>query len=56
MSAPPLVVLAAGMSSRYGRLKQVDPLGPNGECSSVGPRSRRKSEPMWTRSWADGSR
>jgi hypothetical protein len=31
MSAPPLVVLAAGMSSRYGRLKQVDPVGPGGE-------------------------
>lgn len=27
----PLVVLAAGLSSRYGRLKQVDPLGPEGE-------------------------
>ncbi|MEQ8330113.1 MAG: hypothetical protein RH859_06540 [Longimicrobiales bacterium] len=27
---PPLVVLAAGMSTRYGRLKQVDPLGPCG--------------------------
>ena len=27
----PLVVLAAGLSTRYGRLKQVDPLGPEGE-------------------------
>ncbi len=26
-----LVVLAAGLSTRYGRLKQVDPLGPDGE-------------------------
>jgi hypothetical protein len=26
-----LVVLAAGMGSRYGGLKQVDPMGPNGE-------------------------
>ena len=26
-----LVVLAAGMGSRYGGLKQIDPLGPNGE-------------------------
>lgn len=26
-----LVVLAAGMGSRYGGLKQMDPLGPNGE-------------------------
>ena len=28
---PTLVVLAAGMGSRYGGLKQVDGLGPNGE-------------------------
>ena len=27
----PLVILAAGLSSRYGHLKQVDPLGPSGE-------------------------
>ncbi len=26
-----LIVLAAGMGSRYGGLKQVDPVGPNGE-------------------------
>lgn len=29
-SAPILVVLAAGMGSRYGGLKQLDPVGPNG--------------------------
>ena len=28
---PVLVVMAAGMGSRYGGLKQIDPLGPNGE-------------------------
>lgn len=28
---PALVVLAAGMGSRYGGLKQMDPMGPNGE-------------------------
>ncbi len=28
----PLVVLAAGLSKRYGRLKQLEPLGPNGEA------------------------
>lgn len=28
---PSLVVLAAGMGSRYGGLKQMDPMGPNGE-------------------------
>ena len=27
-----LVVLAAGLSTRYGRLKQLDPLGPGGEA------------------------
>lgn len=30
--SPPLVVLAAGLSTRYGRLKQLDPLGPSGEA------------------------
>lgn len=30
-SAPTLLVLAAGMGSRYGGLKQVDPVGPSGE-------------------------
>lgn len=29
--SPALVVLAAGMGSRYGGLKQIDPMGPNGE-------------------------
>ncbi len=28
---PTLVVLAAGIGSRYGGLKQIDPVGPNGE-------------------------
>ncbi|MCL2104357.1 MAG: NTP transferase domain-containing protein [Kiritimatiellaeota bacterium] len=28
---PTLVILAAGMGSRYGGLKQVDPVGPGGE-------------------------
>jgi choline kinase len=31
MNKPTLVVLAAGMGSRYGGLKQVDPVGPCGE-------------------------
>ena len=26
-----LLVLAAGMGSRFGGLKQVEPIGPNGE-------------------------
>ena len=29
---PTLVVLAAGMGSRYGGVKQVDPVGPSGEA------------------------
>ena len=32
MKKPTLVVLAAGMGSRYGGLKQVDPVGPSGEA------------------------
>ena len=31
MTAPTLLLLAAGMGSRYGGLKQLDPMGPNGE-------------------------
>jgi hypothetical protein len=31
MTKPALLVLAAGMGSRYGGLKQIDPVGPNGE-------------------------
>ena len=31
MTKPTLLVLAAGMGSRYGGLKQVDPVGPGGE-------------------------
>jgi UTP-glucose-1-phosphate uridylyltransferase len=31
MNKPTLVVMAAGMGSRYGGLKQIDPVGPSGE-------------------------
>lgn len=31
MTSPTLLVLAAGMGSRYGSLKQIDPVGPGGE-------------------------
>jgi len=31
MEKPVLVVMAAGMGSRYGGLKQMDPLGPSGQ-------------------------
>jgi len=31
MMKPTLLVLAAGMGSRYGGLKQIDPMGPSGE-------------------------
>ncbi len=31
MSKPSLLVLAAGMGSRYGGFKQIDPIGPEGE-------------------------
>ena len=32
MSKPTLLILAAGMGSRYGSLKQMDAFGPNGEA------------------------
>ena len=32
MKKPILVVMAAGMGSRYGGLKQIDPVGANGEA------------------------
>lgn len=31
MQKPTLVIMAAGMGSRYGGLKQIDPVGPGGE-------------------------
>ena len=31
MNQPVLVVMAAGMGSRYGGMKQIDPVGPNGQ-------------------------
>ncbi len=31
MSKPALIIMAAGIGSRYGGLKQVDPIGPNSE-------------------------
>lgn len=31
MSRPELIVMAAGIGSRYGGLKQIEPVGPNGE-------------------------
>ena len=30
MNKPTLVVLAAGIGSRYGGLKQIEPVGPHG--------------------------
>ena len=32
MTQPTLLVMAAGMGSRYGGLKQIDPVGPHGEA------------------------
>lgn len=31
MNKPVLLIMAAGLGSRYGGLKQIDPVGPNGE-------------------------
>ena len=32
MKKTELLIMAAGMGSRFGGLKQIEPLGPNGEC------------------------
>ena len=45
MNKPVLVVMAAGMGSRYGGMKQIDPVGPNGQvivatCCGVSESSR----------------
>ena len=32
MNKPVLVVMAAGMGSRYGGMKQIDPVGPSPPC------------------------
>lgn len=32
MKRTELLVMAAGMGSRFGGLKQIEPVGPNGEC------------------------
>ena len=40
MKKPILVVMAAGMGSRYGGLKQIDPVGPCGEIGRASCRER----------------
>ena len=32
---PILVIMAAGMGSRYGGLKQIDPVGPSGAEDAI---------------------
>ena len=47
---PTLLVLAAGMGSRYGGLKQLDGLGPNGETImdySIMTQSKPDSEKLF---------
>ena len=43
MNKPVLVVMAAGMGSRYGGMKQIDPVGPNGQVITVSKPARRAS-------------
>ena len=43
MKEPILVMMAAGMGSRYGGLKQLDPVGPDGEVILDYSRTRRAS-------------
>ncbi len=42
MERPVLVVMAAGMGSRYGGLKQLDPVGPHGQLI-IAPQSETGS-------------
>ena len=35
MEKPVLVIMAAGMSSRYGSLKQIAPVDEEGPCSML---------------------
>jgi CTP:molybdopterin cytidylyltransferase MocA len=65
MSKPDLIVMAAGIGSRYGGLKQIEPIGPGGEIildySIFDARNagfgkiifviNKKIQHMYTRSW-----
>ena len=44
---PTLFLLAAGMGSRYGGLKQLDGLGPNGETVSYTHLDVYKRQALW---------
>ena len=44
---PVLVVLAAGMGSRYGGLKQIDPVGSQGEAMAGLTRRARSPGSRW---------
>ena len=51
MANPVLVIMAAGMGSRYGGLKQIDPIGPNGQIlldSRTPSAKRRAASCRWT--------
>ena len=49
MNKPVLVVMAAGMGSRYGGMKQIDPVGPCGQvivdysCTTPAAQALRRS-------------
>ena len=47
MQSPILVILAAGMGSRYGGLKQIDPVDPQGNKI----KSLTRSAPAFKRSF-----
>jgi CTP:molybdopterin cytidylyltransferase MocA len=42
MDKPTLVIMAAGMGSRYGGLKQIDPVSEEGEIIPSLPHSQLK--------------
>ena len=58
MNKPVLVVMAAGMGSRYGGMKQIDPVGPNGQVIVDYSRRGRGQAPEggWLRLHRSGKR
>ena len=55
MNKPVLVIMAAGMGSRYGGLKQLDPVDNDGhiimDFSMYDARSKKSSKSMWENVW-----
>ena len=55
MNKPVLVVMAAGMGSRYGGMKQIDPVGPNGQVIVDYSLYDAKWESVWNTQMANSA-